>query len=75
MQNGADTTRFFGRGAMPLTLHAQGTGATVGDAGGIEHTNRPIVFGASFLWIERSSLRTTQRAVRLGMKVLSPQVS
>jgi len=41
----------------------------------IEHAHCPIVFGASFLWIERSSLRTTQRAVRLEEKVLSPQVS
>ncbi len=56
MQNSADTTRFFGGGAMPLTVDAQGTGATVSDAGGIKHTDRPIVFGASFLRIERGPL-------------------
>ncbi len=48
---------------MSLTLHAQGTGATVSDAGGIEHTHRPIVFGASFLWIERGPLTAAQRAI------------
>jgi hypothetical protein len=75
MQNSTDTTRFFGRGAMPLTLHAQGTGATVGDAGGIEHTDRPIVFGASFLRIEGSPLPTAQRAIRLREKVFPCQAS
>src|SRR5712692_9854511 len=53
MQDSADTTRFFGGGAMFLTGDAQGTGATVSDAGSIEHAHRSIVFGASFLRIER----------------------
>ncbi len=60
---------------MSLTVDAQGTGATVSNTGGIEHTHRPIVFGASFLWIERCPLPTTQRAVRLRKKVVSPQAS
>ncbi len=33
------------------------------------------MFGASFLWIERCSLPTTQRAVGLRKKVLSSQAS
>jgi len=69
MQNRADPTRFFGGGAMPLTVTAQGTGATVSDAGGIEHADRPIVFGASFLRIQGGALLTAQRAVRLREKV------
>src|SRR5713226_7273189 len=75
MQHSADTTGFFGGGAMPLTVDAQGTRATVSDAGGIEHTYRPIVFGASFLRIQGGSLPTAQRAVRLREKVLSCQAS
>ena len=49
MQDSADPTRFFGGGAMSLTLDAQGTAATVSDPGGIEHPHRAIVFGASGL--------------------------
>ena len=75
MQDSADPTRFFGGGAMPLTVEAEGTGATVGDAGGIEHTDRPIVFGASFLWRERGPLLAAQRAIRLWEKVLPCQAS
>src|SRR5260221_8210026 len=75
MQHGTDTTRFFRGRAMFLTERAEGTGTTVSNTGGIEHAHRPIVFAASFLWIERSSLRTTQRAVDLRKKVLSSQAS
>src|SRR5712692_3112586 len=75
MQHSADPTRFFGGGAMSLTVDAEGTPATVSDPGGIEHAYRPIVFGASFLLIERGSLPTTQRAVRLREKVLPSQAS
>jgi hypothetical protein len=60
---------------MSLTLRAYGTATTVSDAGSIEHTHRPIVFTASLLWIERGPLPTTQRAIRLREKVLSPQAS
>lgn len=60
---------------MSLTVDAQGTGTTVSDPGSIEHTHRPIVFAASLLWIERCSLPTTQRAISLREKVLSPQAS
>ncbi len=49
MHDSADPTRFFGGGAMSLTLDAQGTAATVSDPGGIEHPHRAIVFGASGL--------------------------
>src|SRR5713226_5314130 len=66
MQDSADTTRFFGGDAMSLTVEAHGTRATVSDPSGIEHTHRPIVFGASFLRIERGPLLTTQCAIRLG---------
>jgi hypothetical protein len=60
---------------MSLTLRAHGTTATVCDPGSIEHTHRPIMFGASLLWIERGPLPTTQRAIRLREKVLSPKTS
>jgi hypothetical protein len=49
---------------MSLTVDAQGTRATVSDPDGIEHTHRPIMFGASLLWIERCPLPTTQGAER-----------
>jgi hypothetical protein len=75
MQDSADTTRFFGGGAMSLTLDAEGTAATVSDPGGIEHPHRAIVFGASFLRIERCPLPTTQCAVRLREKVLPSQAA
>jgi hypothetical protein len=60
---------------MFLTGDAQGTAATVSDAGSIEHAHRSIVFGASFLRIERGPLPTTQRAIRLEEKVSSSQAS
>src|SRR2546426_8702139 len=75
MQDSADTTRFFGGGAMFLTGDTQGTAATVSDAGSIEHAHRSIVFGASFLRIERSPLPTTQRAIRLEENVSPSQAS
>jgi len=75
MQDSADTTRFFGGGAVFLTRDAQGAGAAVSDAGSIEHAHRSIVFGASFLRIERGPLPTTQRAISLQEKVSSSQAS
>lgn len=60
---------------MFLTERTQGTESTVSNTGGIEYAQRPIVFGAAFLWIERGALRTTQRAVSLRKKVVSPQAS
>ena len=60
---------------MFLTGDAQGTAATVSDAGSIEHAHRSIVFGASLLWIQRGPLPTPQRAISLGEKVVSPQAS
>ena len=60
---------------MFLTGDAPGTGATVSDAGSIEHAHRSIVFGASFLRIERGALPTTERAISLEEKVLSSQAS
>src|SRR6266702_3003814 len=50
IQDRADTTLFFGGGAMSPTLRAHGTATTVSDAGSIEQTHRPIVFAASVLW-------------------------
>src|SRR5437588_12479010 len=75
MQDSADTTRFFGGGAMVLTGDAQGTAATVSDAGGIQHAHRPIMFGASLLWVECCPLPTMQGAIRLWEKILSPKAS
>jgi hypothetical protein len=60
---------------MSLTLRAHGTAATVSDAGSIEHAHRPIMFAASLLGIERGPLPTTQCAIRLREKVLSPKTS
>jgi hypothetical protein len=60
---------------MRLTAAAEGTGATVGDAGGIEDPQRPIVFGATFLWREGGPIPTLQRAIRLRKKVLPSQAS
>jgi hypothetical protein len=75
MQDRADTTRFFGGDAMSLTVYTQGTGATVSNPGGREHTHRPVVFGASFLRIKRGPLPTTQGAVRLRKKISPCQAS
>src|SRR5260370_10679180 len=75
IQDSADTTRFFGGGVSSLAVRAHGAGTTVSNAGSIEHTHRPIVFATSLLWIERGPLPTTQRAIRLREKVVSPQAS
>jgi hypothetical protein len=75
MQDSADTARVFGGGAVFLTGDAQGARATVSDAGCIEHAHRSIVFGASFLRIERGPSPTTQRAIDLQEKVSSCQAS
>jgi hypothetical protein len=60
---------------MSLTLRAYGTGSTVSDTGGIEDAYGPIVFRTAFLRIERCSLPTPQRAVRLREEVLPCQAS
>ena len=60
---------------MFLTERAEGTGTTVSNAGGIEHAHRSIVFGASFLRIERGPRPPTQRAISLQEKVSSAQAS
>src|SRR5205085_2533510 len=75
MQHSAHTTGFFGGGAMSLTLCAHGTGATVSNAGGVEHAQRSIMFGSSFLLVEGGSLWTAQRPIGLKHKVLSSQAS
>jgi hypothetical protein len=60
---------------MALTGEAQGTGATVRDASGIEDAHGPILFGASFLRIERGPVLTPQRAVRLRKKIVPSQAA
>ena len=75
MQDSADPPRFFGGGAMSLTLDAQGTGATVRDAGSIKDSHRPIMFGAAFLWRERGPVPTPQRAIRLKKKIVASQAA
>ena len=60
---------------MFLAEDAQGTRATVSDAGSIKHAYRPVVFGASLLRIECGPLPTTQRAISLEEKVSSSQAS
>ena len=59
MQDSADTTRFWWR----CHVLDSGYGRDRSDSqrsGGIEHTHRPVVFGASFLRIRRGPLPTTQ---------------
>jgi hypothetical protein len=75
MQDSANPTRFFRRGAMSLTGEAQGTGATVRDAGSIQDSQRPIMFGASFLRIQGGPVPTAQRAVRLKQKIVPSQAA
>ena len=60
---------------MRLTVKAEGTGATVGNAGSIEDPHRPIMFGPAFLRRERSPMPTAQRAIRLKKKVLPSQAA
>ena len=60
---------------MFLTERAEGTGTTVSNAGGREHTHGPIMFAASLLRIKRGSLSTTQGAVRLRKKISPCQAS
>jgi hypothetical protein len=60
---------------MTLTWHAEGARAAVSDAGGIQHAHRPIMFWASLLWVECCPLPTTQGAIRLWEKILSPKAS
>ena len=75
MQHRAHTTGFFGGGTMSLTLRTQRARATVGNAGGGEHTQRSIVFRATFLLVKSGPLRTAQCAIGLQGKVLSSQAS
>jgi hypothetical protein len=60
---------------MALTWRAKGARAAVSDACGIQHTYRPVMFAASLLWVECGPLPTTQGAIRLWEKVLSPKAS
>jgi len=60
---------------MFLTGDTQGTGATVSDAGSIEHAHRSIVSGASSPRIERAPLPTTHRAISLEEQVSSSPAS
>ncbi len=60
---------------MSLTLRTYGTPTTVSNASGVEHAERPIVFGAAFLRVEGGSLWTAQRAIGLQHKMLSSQAS
>lgn len=75
MQDSADPTRFFSRGAMSLTVEAHGTGATVCDAGGIKNAHRPIMLGASFLRIQGGPVPTPQRVIWLKKKIVASQAS
>ena len=60
---------------MPLAAAAEGTGATVSDAGGVKDPQRPLVFGTAFLRIQGGPIPTTQGAVRLKKKVGASQAS
>src|SRR5450759_487436 len=75
MQDRTDSARLFGGDAVSLTRCAYGTRATISNAGRIDHTHRSIVFAASLLWRECCPLPTTQRAIGLWEKIVSPQTS
>ena len=70
MQQHTHPTRLRGGLPMPLTLFAQGTGATTADAGRIDHAQAPIGFAAPLVGDQRLASRTAQRAIGLEGKVL-----
>src|ERR1700690_2721829 len=51
-EDGADAAGFAGVCTIALALGAEVTGATVGDAGGIQHAQTAVAFRAPFLTIE-----------------------
>jgi hypothetical protein len=71
MQQHAHLAGFRGSAAIPLTLFPQGTGTTIADAGGIDHTQAAIGFLAPLVCRKFLIGRTAQRAVGLEGKVLS----
>lgn len=71
MQQHADLAWLFGGAAVPLTLLAQGAGATLANAGSIHDTQAPIGFSALLMWDEFLLSRAPQCPIRLKSKVLA----
>ena len=61
--------------AVPLTLLAQGTRATVTDSGGVEHPQAAIGEALLFGWVQRLVRRTAQGPVRLERKGFSREAA
>lgn len=69
VQEQADPAWMFGRRSMPLTVRTQPAGATITDAGLIDHAQAPIRFSTLFRRREQRSGGTTQRTIGLASKV------
>src|ERR1700675_3098966 len=65
MQEHTHLARLCGGAALPLTLFAQGTGATTADAGRIHDAQDPVGFLAPLLRDQRLVSRTAEGAIRL----------
>ncbi|SRR5579883_1039713 len=63
-QHGAHAPRLDALAAL-LTLSAQGTGAAMADASGIQDAKGAIALRSALLWIERTISGATQRSIRL----------
>jgi hypothetical protein len=75
MQQHTHLTRLLGGVALPLTLFAQGAGATTPDAGRIDHAQAPIGLCAPSVPAQGLPSRATQGAIGLGNKVTPREAS
>jgi len=75
MQQDAHLTWLLGGAALPLTLLAQGAGATAANAGRVHHAQTPIGFSAPLMGNQRLICRTAQGSVRLEGKILSREAA
>jgi hypothetical protein len=75
MQQHADLTRLGGSAAVPLTLFAQGTGATTTDAGRIHHTQAAIDFSTLFLDTKFLVCWTTEGPVWLEREIVAREAT
>lgn len=66
-ENGTDSPG-FDREKIFLTLRPQKAVATITNASGIQHAQRPIALRSAFLWVERMIGRAEQASIRLRCK-------
>ena len=71
MEQDAHPARLCRLSAMPLTLLAQPTGATIANAGRVEQPHTAIGFASLLGWVERLARWTAQGAVWLEGKGIS----